>query len=97
MDFKNYCSTNTCDDYIKNKNQSFNMQDEFSKNAEQIINKYSSFSNDELMAELIKQTNERKQNGSLDAKKLDEMYKTICSVIPSEKRQNLDEIFRRLK
>ena len=93
MDFKNYCNT----DEQENKSVHINSSKEFNSNAEEIINKYSSYSNSELMDELIKQTNEKKKNGSLDAQKMEQMYQTIFNVIPPEKRQNLDEIFRRLR
>lgn len=92
MDFKDYCSQNfsqNSQDYIKT--------DQFTQNAEQIIDKYSNFSNDELLSELIKQTNQKKQNGSLDNQKLDQIYTTLSSILPQENKQNLDEIFRRLK
>ena len=93
MDFKNYCDNNE----QENKSVHINSSKEFNSNAEEIINKYSSYSNSELMDELIKQTNEKKKNGSLDAQKMEQMYQTIYNVIPPEKRQNLDEIFRRLR
>lgn len=93
MDFKNYCNNSEQD----SKSVHINSSKEFNSNAEEIINKYSSYSNSELMDELIKQTNEKKKNGSLDAQKMEQMYQTIYNVIPPEKRQNLDEIFRRLR
>ena len=97
LDFKNYCNSKPNEKLGKENAQTFKSTQDFNKEAEDVIKKYSNYSNSQLMDELIKQTNLKKQNGSLDSQKLEQMYNTIYNVIPPENRKNLEDIFNRLK
>ena len=96
MDLKDFCNTKV----EKTQNQKIDIasnNQQLSSEAEKTFEKYKNYSSDELMAELIKRTNEQKNSGNLSPEKLEQIYNTISSVLPPENRQNLDRIFDRLK
>ena len=58
------------------------------------INKYSGYSNDELMAEFVKQTNAQKQAGNYDSKKMENVKNTLMPYLNAEQQKRLNEIMK---
>ena len=58
------------------------------------INRYSGYSNDELMAEFIKQTNAQKQAGNYDSKKMENVKNTLMPYLNAEQQKRLNEIMK---
>ena len=98
MDFKNFCDEKV---EAKEKNHKVhinkNNEEEIKKQTNQAFQKYSNYSKQQLMDELIKMTDEKRKDGSLNNEKLMQMYNAISGVIPNESKKNLDDIFNRLK
>ncbi len=98
MDFKDFCeqeiNQNVKSEYYKTNSSN---QENIKKTAQDSMNRYANFSQQELMEELIKQTNEKKKDGSLSQEKIEQMYQTIYNILPPENRQNLDNIFNKLR
>ena len=96
MNFNDFCKENNKN--LKTDNISQTMSSNNNKeDARKIYDKYSGFSNDELMQELIKQTQLKKSDGSLDNKKLNEIQATLSPFLNSEQNKNLKDIMDRLK
>lgn len=105
MDFYEYCQSNSFDDCNDkkdkvNKNTSnkkyaetLNKQDEIKEK----ISQYQNMSNDQLMTELLKETNIQKQNGHLDNKKLDSISEQLKPMLNKEQQSKLDEILKMLR
>lgn len=98
MDFKDFCEQEIKQDI---KSESFktnsSSQENIKKKAQDSMNRYANLSQQELMEELIRQTNEKKKDGSLSQEKIEQMYQTIYNILPPENRQNLDNIFNKLR
>lgn len=94
MDFKDFCEQEIKQDA---KCESCSNQENIKKKAQESMNRYTNFSQQELMEELIKQTNEKKKDGSLSQEKIEQMYQAIYNILPPENRQNLDNIFNKLR
>lgn len=91
MDFKDFCNQTDGSKQQKVDKESLNKQ------ASDTINKYANYSSDELMAELIRQTKIKQQDGSLSPEKIEQVYNSIYNILPPENRKKLDEIFNRIK
>lgn len=98
MDFKDFCEQEIKQD-IKSESYKTNSssQENIKKKAQDSMNRYANLSQQELMEELIRQTNEKKKDGSLSQEKIEQMYQTIYNILPPENRQNLDNIFNKLR
>ena len=98
MDFKDFCEQEINQD-VKNESYKTNSssQENIKKKAQDSMNRYANLSQQELMEELIRQTNEKKKDGSLSQEKIEQMYQTIYNILPPENRQNLDNIFNKLR
>ena len=98
MDFKDFCEQEI-NQNVKGESYKTNSssQENIKKTAQDSMNRYANFSQQELMEELIKQTNEKKKDGSLSQEKIEQMYQTIYNILPPENRQNLDNIFNKLR
>lgn len=98
LDFKDFCNReiHTSQETESVKIES-NNNDKLKQSAQETLEKYSTYSQSELMQELIRQTKSRQKDGSLSPEKMEQMYQTIYSVIPEENRKNLDNIFEKLK
>lgn len=72
------------------------MDEKTKGNAEDLIKKYQNYSQSELMAELIKTTNEEKQNGNLDKEKLMNIKSTLTPYLNSNQLQFLERIMEKL-
>ena len=98
MDFKDFCEQNINLEQEKQTAKSSSQNNEnIKKQAQDSMNKYANFSQQELMDELVRQTNQKKQDGSLSQEKIEQMYQTIYNILPPENRQNLDNIFNKLR
>ena len=98
MDFKDFCEQEINQD-VKSESYKTNSssQENIKKKAQDSMNRYANLSQQELMEELIRQTNEKKKDGSLSQEKIEQMYQTIYNILPPENRQNLDNIFNKLR
>ena len=98
MDFKDFCEQEINQD-VKSESYKTNSssQENIKKKAQDSMNRYANLSQQELMEELIRQTNEKKKDGSLSQEKIEQMYQTIYHILPPENRQNLDNIFNKLR
>lgn len=98
MDFKDFCEQNINLEQEKQTAKTSSPNNEnIKKQARESINKFANYSQQDLMQELIKQTNQKKLDGSLSQEKLEQMYQTIYNILPPENRQNLDNIFNKLR
>ncbi len=100
MDFKDFCNKEIHNSNEKNSvkiNAKCSSEDQLKQSAQETIDKYSSYSQEELMQELIRQTKQRQLDGSLSPEKMEQMYQAIYSVLPQENRKNLENIFDKLK
>ena len=97
MDFKDFCNKEVHSENKKSCKINKSSEDELKQSAQETIDKYSSYSQDELMQELIRQTKQRQKDGSLSPQKMEQMYNAIYSVLPQENRKNLENIFDKLK
>lgn len=98
MDFKDYCNQEIHkkeDETVKIKRNP--SEEQLKHSAQEAIDKYSSYSQDELMQELIRQTKQKQSDGSLSKEKMEQMYNTIYNLLPEENRQKLQNIFDKLK
>ena len=98
MDFKDFCEQEINQD-VKSESYKTNSssQENIKKKAQDSMNRYANLSQQELMEELIRQTNQNKNDGSLSQEKIEQMYQTIYNILPPENRQNLDNIFNKLR
>ena len=78
MDFKDFCEQEINQD-VKSESYKTNSssQENIKKKAQDSMNRYANLSQQELMEELIRQTNEKKKDGSLSQEKIEQMYQTI--------------------
>lgn len=99
MDFKDFCNKEIHQSKQTEsvKIESNNSTEKIKQSAQETIEKYSTYSQDELLQELVRQTKMRQKSGDLSPEKMEQMYQTIYSVIPEENRKNLDNIFEKLK
>lgn len=99
MDFKDFCNKEIHQSKQTEsvKIESNNSTEKLKQSAQETIEKYSTYSQDELLQELVRQTKMRQKSGDLSPEKMEQMYQTIYSVIPEENRKNLDNIFEKLK
>lgn len=67
------------------------------KDIKQKIEKYQNMNQNELMAELIKESNKQKQNGNLDNKKLEEIKNSMSGFMTAEQQARLDELIKMLR
>lgn len=91
MDFKDFCNQDIGSNQEKVSKESLNQQ------ADEVLHKYANYSSDDLMSELIRQTQAKKQDGSLSPEKMEQIYNSIYNVLPPENRKKLEEIFNRIK
>lgn len=73
-----------------------NLDEKTKENAEELIKKYKNFSQDELMAELIKTASEEKRNGSLTKEKLDNIKVTLAPYLTAGQMEYLERIIAKL-
>lgn len=66
------------------------------KNVEDLINKYSSYSEKELMQELIKLSNEKKQNGTLN-QDLNNFSNVLSPYLNEEQKSKMNDLFNKIK
>lgn len=104
MDFNDYCKNAKFESVNKNnindiktdsshiKNQSINEQQ-----LQQTLNKFKSMSQNDLMTELLKETNKQKQNGNLNDKKLQDLSNQLKPMLDSSQQAKLDEILKMLR
>ena len=108
MDFEDYCKS-----YVEpQKSENFEQQRENltklndkkvesnSINEDEIkkkIDKYKNYNNQELLNELLKETNRQKKNGTLTDKKLDEMMNGLLPYLDNEQKQRMNEILKLLR
>lgn len=102
MDFKSFCNTEVKNESAKktyqSDNQKFNNISENEKEkAENLVDKYKGYSQQDLMQELLKITNEKKRNGTYNSEQMQNTYNTLSGMLPQEQRQMLDNIFKALK
>ena len=97
MDFKNFCNEQLQSDNKYERIHIDNTEEDIKNQAKQSFEKYANLSNEQLMQELINVTNQKKSDGTLDGKKIQDMYSAISSILPAENKKNLDDIFDRLK
>lgn len=97
MDFKDFCDKEVHIEDKKSCKINKSSEDKLRQSAQETIDKYASYSQDELMQELIRQTKQRQKDGSLSPEKMEQMYNAIYSVLPQENRKNLENIFDKLK
>lgn len=98
LDFKDFCEQNiNLEEEKRFFKQGSHEKENLERQAKEKISEYANLSQQELMAELIKQTNQKKQDGSLSQEKIEQMYQAIYNILPPENRQNLDNIFNKLR
>ena len=104
MDFNDYCKNKTFDDFSdeylaqsKLQNNKTNVQNLDQEEIKQKLNKYQNMSNNDLMMELIKETNKQKESGDLDNQKIAELGKKLKPMLDSSAQTKLDEILRMLR
>lgn len=101
MDFNDYCKTTTFeniqkDNFVNTQKQSYNQKiDE--QDIQQKLKNYQNLSQNDLMAELLKETNKQKQNGNLDNKKLTDLGNQLKPMLDSSQQAKLDEILKMLR
>lgn len=101
MDFNDYCKTTTFentqkDNFVNTQKQSYNQKiDE--QDIQQKLKNYQNLSQNDLMAELLKETNKQKQNGNLDNKKLTDLGNQLKPILDSSQQAKLDEILKMLR
>ncbi len=66
------------------------------KNVEDLINKYSTYSEKELMQELIKLSNEKKQNGTLN-QDLNNFSNVLSPYLNEEQKSKMNDLFNKIK
>ena len=66
------------------------------KNVEDLINKYSTYSEKELMQELIKLSNEKKQNGTLN-QDLNNFSNVLRPYLNEEQKSKMNDLFNKIK
>ena len=91
MDFNDFCNQDIGSNQEKVSKVSLNQQ------ADEVLHKYANYSSDDLMSELIRQTQAKKQDGSLSPEKMEQIYNSLYNVLPPENRKKLEEIFNRIK
>lgn len=64
------------------------------KNLEQKIEEYSKFSKDELMSEFIKMTIQKKKQGELSSKDLENIKSTILPYLNGEQKENMENLLK---
>lgn len=78
----------------------FNNQDEFNnieQNLDDVYSKYSSYSENELMQEFLKQTQIQKQNGALDMDKLEQVKQVLLPYLDESQKETLEQILNKIK
>ena len=95
MDFNEFCRQNKKESVEENiKAEQFFPKDE---DAKRVYDKYKDFTHDELMKEILKYTQEKKNDGTLNNQKLDEIEKNLSPYLTNQQRENLSNIIKRLK
>lgn len=67
------------------------------KDLEQDINKYKDLSQNELMAELMKEASKLKANGSLNESSLQALKSTLSPMLSAEQNETLNNILNMIK
>ena len=88
---ENYNSNNLNKEKVTNENQ------EKTENVKEFYDKYKSYSNQELMQELLKTTNEKKEKGEFDYNKLNESINALSPFLTNEQQNNIKGILEKLK
>lgn len=81
---------------FESKMQNFD-NDELKNDIQNKLNKYQNLSQSELTAELFKEATKQKQNGNLDAKKLDEIKEQLLPLLNEQEKQKLLSLVDMLK
>ena len=108
MDFEDFCKSYV--DTSKNENFEKGKEDLTKSNNKKVesnfinedeikkkIDKYKNYSNQELLNELLKETNRQKKNGTLTDKKLDEIANGLIPYLDNEQKQRMNEILKLLR
>lgn len=61
------------------------------------IEKYKNMNHNELLAELLKESNKQKQNGNLDNEKLEDIKNTMADFMTPDQQSRLNEIIKMLR
>lgn len=64
---------------------------------EDMLHKYGSYSENELWAEFVNQTNEKQKSGELSGEKLDKIADTIKPYLSDEQKEKLNAILKMVK
>ena len=90
---------NKFSDFAKN-NQFSNRVDMEENNKEKVesyMNKYINLSQQDLMKEFMKLTNQRKANGEFNQAEIDKIKETLNSYLTEEQKHNLESIINMVK
>ena len=94
--FENTTKTNCAQTQNTNTSDVKNQQiDEH--NIKQTLNKYQGMSQNDLMAELLKETNKQKQSGKLSDQKIADLGNQLKPILDSNQQAKLDEILKMLR
>lgn len=96
MSFNQFCKENK---QVKSKEkvENTNINQENADTVKNFYDKYKSYSNQELMQELLKATNEKKEKGEFDYNKLSDNINSLSPFLTSEQQNNIKGILEKLK
>ena len=90
-------------DYVKNENNNINSDNTYRDNVnkneklEEMIENYSKLSENDLMKEFMRLTLEKKKNGNLSDKELENIKNTILPFLNNEQKDNLEKLIKMVK
>jgi len=74
-----------------------NFSERDKKGYEDMINQYSGYSQEELMKELLKVSNEEKQKGNVDNNFFEKVSDTLSPYLSDEQKQNMKDIINKIR
>lgn len=77
-----------------NNTQTQNIDDKF---IQQMLNKYKGMSQEQLLNQLLTETNKQKQSGQLSNKKIDDLSNQLKPFLDANQQDKLDEILKMMR
>lgn len=84
-------------DFAKKPSVSEDAPNKSKEKVEDYMNKYSNLSQEELMKEFLKVSNEKKRNGGFSASEINNIKSTLAPFLNDEQKLNLDNLINMVK
>lgn len=84
-------------DFAKEPSVSEDAPNKSKEKVEDYMNKYSNLSQEELMKEFLKVSQEKKKNGGFSTGEINNIKQTLAPFLNSEQMQNLDNLINMVK